>query len=71
VSPKPRKAAPAEIGAHFADCNGFSVYGGGCKPGVDAWAAQPRTSLFTINVVQHNVTNGRQVVLQVELPDSE
>ncbi len=39
VSPKPRKAALAEIGAHFADSNGFSVYGDGGKPSVDAWAA--------------------------------
>jgi hypothetical protein len=66
VSPQPRKAALSEIGAHFADSNGFSVYRNGSQPGVGAWATQPRTSTFTTNVIQHNVANGRQVVLQVE-----
>ncbi len=39
VSPQPRKAALSEIGAHFADSNGFSVYRYGSQPGVGAWAA--------------------------------
>lgn len=71
VSPQPRKAALSEIGAHFADSNGFTAYRNGSQPGVGAWATYPRRSTFTTNAIQHNVANGRQIVLQVEPIDGQ